>query len=420
MLFRSSDQAYLSSSVQTPNGLALKDVLDFISMNTQRCVKTSMKAIMDRFTKPPYGFVEDDVEWLIARLFKDGDIALFLNDEVINLLNESEDEVYCYLSRREYFEKLLAEQREKANDRQKNAVRGAMKELFNVVPSGEGEDAILKSFRKYAAKLKADLEKLKVNYKNEPSYPGQNVVKSGETMLTYLLSIKYSLQFFRTVDEKYTEILDFAEDYEPVKAFFNGEQVEIWDRSLKLMKIYDDSKIFIVNEEIESTVAEIKEIMKKSSPYGEIRKLPLLLELYTSMYNKMLNEAEKPVIAAINEAYSRVLKELEGRELDMLSKKAFEDFAKIKEKAESCDNVATLQNIKVEADALKVRLINEINALFTANPRIKAQKTMSIKLINPEITWRIETEADIDRYVDNLKEKLKENIKKDTILNIEF
>ena len=415
-----SDQAYLSSSVQTPNGLALKDVLDFISMNTQRCVKTSMKAIMDRFTKPPYGFVEDDVEWLIARLFKDGDIALFLNDEVINLLNESEDEVYCYLSRREYFEKLLAEQREKANDRQKNAVRGAMKELFNVVPSGEGEDAILKSFRKYAAKLKADLEKLKVNYKNEPSYPGQNVVKSGETMLTYLLSIKYSLQFFRTVDEKYTEILDFAEDYEPVKAFFNGEQVEIWDRSLKLMKIYDDSKIFIVNEEIESTVAEIKEIMKKSSPYGEIRKLPLLLELYTSMYNKMLNEAEKPVIAAINEAYSRVLKELEGRELDMLSKKAFEDFAKIKEKAESCDNVATLQNIKVEADALKVRLINEINALFTANPRIKAQKTMSIKLINPEITWRIETEADIDRYVDNLKEKLKENIKKDTILNIEF
>ena len=32
----------------------------------------------------------------------------------------------------------------------------------------------------------------------------------------------------------------------------------------------------------------------------------------------------------------------------------------IRDKAESCNNVATLQNIKIEADALKVRLLNEI------------------------------------------------------------
>ena len=35
-------------------------------------------------------------------------------------------------------------------------------------------------------------------------------------------------------------------------------------------------------------------------------------------------------------------------------------FNEISDKAESCNNVATLQNIKVEADALKVRCLNEI------------------------------------------------------------
>ena len=36
-------------------------------------MKTSMKTIKDRFMKAPYGFVEDDVQWLVARLFKRGD-----------------------------------------------------------------------------------------------------------------------------------------------------------------------------------------------------------------------------------------------------------------------------------------------------------------------------------------------------------
>ena len=48
------------------------------------------------------------------------------------------------------------------------------------------------------------------------------------------------------------------------------------------------------------------------------------------------------------------------------------------------------------------------------------RKTVSIKSINTETTWRIETEADVDRYVETLKSKLKLNIKEGTILNIEF
>ncbi len=443
-----NNQLSLDGTNQTPNKLALKDVLDFISMNTQRHAKTSMKSIMERFTKAPYGFIEDDVEWLIAKLFKDGDIALFVNNDVVTLLTKTEDEVYRYLSRKEYLEKLLTEKREKANDKQKKAVREVMKELFNVSPMSDEDDSMLKSFQQYATNLKNDLEKLEIHYKNEPSYPGNNVVKDGKSELMNLLEIKYSVEFFKTVDDKLDKILGFAEDYEPVKAFFGGEQIEIWNRSLRLLKIYDDSKTFIVNKEIETVVAEIKGIMKKSSPYSEIRKIPELLERYTEHYNRMLDEMEQPVLAAIKEAHSRVVEELEGKECkDIFSKKVYERFNEINEKAKSCNNVATLQNIKVEADALKVRLLNEISTEetriiesklpkptpesgadkvaenhvpFINKPKMKTQKTVSIKSINSETTWRIETEADVDRYVETLKAKLKQSIKENTILNIEF
>ena len=440
-------QVTIEGTNNVPNKLALNDMLDFISGNSMRHAKTSMKSIMERFSKAPYGFVEDDVEWLVAKLFKDGDISLFVNNEAVSLLNKSEDEVYRYLNRKEYLEKLLADKREKANDKQKKAVREVMKELFNLTPMSDDDDSILKSFQQYTSNLKNDLEKLEIHYKNEPSYPGINVIKTGKSLLVNILAINYSAEFFKIVDEKNDDFMDFAEDFEPVKAFFKGDQIEIWNRAIRLIKIYDESKTFIVNAEIESVVSEVKSIMKKATPYTEIRKIPELLDRYTDLYGALLSDMEVPVLTSIDEARKRVIEEFEGKECrESLYQKAMDRFTEISEKAKSCNNVAVLQNIKVEADALKVRILNEIvaeeakiaaskqqitppvtsddhvaeNPPVYHQPKMKSQKTVSIKSINSEATWRIETEDDIDRYIENLRRKIKQNIVTDTILNIEF
>ena len=440
-------QVTIEGTNNVPNKLALNDMLDFISSNSMRHAKTSMKSIMERFSKAPYGFVEDDVEWLVAKLFKDGDISLFVNNEVVTLLNKSEEEIYRYLNRKEYLEKLLADKREKANDKQKKAVREVMKELFNLTPMSDDDDSILKSFQQYASNLKNDLEKLEIHYKNEPSYPGIGIIKTGKNLLVNILALNYSAEFFKTVDEKHDDFMDFAEDFEPVKAFFKGDQIDIWNRAIRLIKIYDESKTFIVNAEIESVVSEVKSIMKKATPYSEIRKIPELLDRYTDLYGSLLSDMEVPVLTSIDEARKRVIEEFEGKECrESLYQKAMDRFTEISEKAKSCNNVAVLQNIKVEADALKVRILNEIVAEETKitaskqpitppvtgddhvaenspvyhQPKMKSQKTVSIKSINSEATWRIETEEDIDRYIENLRRKIKQNIVSDTILNIEF
>lgn len=115
-----NSQLSLDGTTQIPNRLALNDVLDFVSMNSLRHAKTSMKSIVERFTKPPYGFVGDDVQWLVAaHRYWIVYIAFFVNNDVVTLLTKSEDEAYRYLSRKEYLGKLLTEKREKANDKRK-------------------------------------------------------------------------------------------------------------------------------------------------------------------------------------------------------------------------------------------------------------------------------------------------------------
>lgn len=440
----SSGHSPFEEMTGTPNQLALNDVMAFISQNAQKHAKTSLKSVMERFMKPPYGFVEDDVQWLVAKLFKDGDLGFFVNNDAVTLYSKSADDLYRYLSRKEFLEKLLIEKREKANDKQKKAVREVMKALFNGTASSDEDDAIVKSFQQYAANLKSDLEKLEIHYRNETSYPGERIVKEGKALLLELLVIQYATEFFKTVDQNKDELLDFAEDLEPIQHFFDGDQLAIWNRSSKLLKIYDESKTFIVNNDIEMIIEQIQAIMKKPVPYPDIRKMPHMLDTFTDVYGNILTEMATPIFTAIQEARKRVIEELEGKEYkELLSPKVIHRFEEIQQKAETCNNVATLQNIKVEADALKVRLLNEIleeearlqaakqpktPPMIVAEgqpttyvlPKAKAQKTVSIKTINQEATWRIETEEDIERYVEALKRTLKQRMQDDTILNVEF
>ena len=442
-LFKNNGQQLTLAGTNTAkNELALYDVNDYIALNTQRHMKTSMKSILERFLKAPYGFVEADVQWLVAKLFKDGEIAMFVNNEAVTLLSKTPEEIIRYLTRKEFNEKLMTEKRVKANEKQKKSVRTVMKELFNVTSASDDDDAIMRSFLGYASNLKNDLEKLDIYYSTQSAYPGKNIILTGKKLMTDTMQMKYSAEFFAFVDQKKDDFLDFAEDYEPVKKFFAGEQKTLFDKALKLMKTYDDSKTFIVNGDIESVVKNVNDVLKKPSPYFEIFKLPELLDKFISLYGSLLKETQKPIDIAISDARQRVFEDLKDKKChDKLADKYIRLFQEISDKANHCANIADLQNIKLEADALKVRCLNEISDeeekliaceqsaeqfdncdSETTAPavKVKKKKTLSIKSINNAATWQIETEEDIKRYLDELKTRLMSTLEEDTIINIEF
>lgn len=430
----SGGQLKLDLGTDAKNELALNDVRDYIALNSSKHTKTSMKTIMDRFMKAPYGFVEDDIKWLVAKLFKDGDIALFVNSEAVTVFSKTEDEIIRYITKREFVEKLMTEKKEKPGERQIRAVREVMKELFHVTSSADDEDSLMKSFRGYAEGLKTELEKLEIHYQSQPKYPGRKLVNEGKKLMISVLDMNYSGEFFNGIFNNRDEYLDFAEDYEPLKSFFAGEQKGIFGKSLKLMTIYDDSKTFIVNKDIEAVVKGIKDILKMDAPYGSIYKLPDLNDKFINLYGGLLISMRAPIDAAIEDARKRVFDELNGKKCEeALKDKCYETFKSLSDKADTCNNVALLQNIKVEADALKIRLLTEIaekEAELTPpasngdplNPPIpsKKSKTISIKSVSAATTWQIETIDDIDEHLKDLKKKLIGTLEDNTIVNIEF
>ena len=454
-LLKSSNQITLNLDSDTePNIHALDDVLQYIAGNSRMHVKTSMKSIKDRFMKAPYGFVEDDVQWLVAKLFKRGDLSFSVNGANVTMMNKDVEEIINYITKKAFVEKLMMEERVRVADKDKKVVRDVLKELFHTSSPSDDEDAVMNFFISFVNKLITELRVMKKDYE-KAKYPGLKVIEEGIRIMSDIVQIQSPVEFFQTASKKQDDLLDFAEDYEPIKAFFAGEQKGIFDKALLYLDKYDDSKTYIVDSELENVVDAIRTIVKKDKPFADIPKLPELLKQFTDVYSKVLDEQLAPVLASVSESRKRVFEVLNTKPYKDEKLNGYIDlFLEIENGAQSCTNVSVLRGYADRAEALKIRLLNEMDkmdqnialkkaeeirkaleaqAAKTGNidkekievevkkeVKVKKTKNVPIKNMTKTASWRIESREDVDRYIEELRLKLISELDTDTIVNIEF
>ncbi len=459
-LLKTSNQITLNLEGGTePNIHALDDVLQYVAGNSRMHVKTSMKSIKDRFMKAPYGFVEDDVQWLVAKLFKRGELSFFVNGASVTMMNKDVEEIINYITKKAFVEKLMMEEHVRVQDKDKKVVRDVLKELFHTSSPSDDEDAVMNYFISFANKLITELRVMKKDY-DRAKYPGLKVIEEGIRIMSDIVQIQSPVEFFQTVSKKQDDLLDFAEDYEPIKAFFTGEQKGIFDKSLLYLEKYDDSKTYIVDAELENVVDAVRTIVKKDKPFADIPKLPELLKQFTDVYSKVLDDQLAPVLDAISESQKRVFEVLNTKEYKESKINAYNDmFLEIQNGAESCTNVSTLRGYADRAEALKIRLLNEMDKMDQDIALKKAEevrkkleaeakengrydtdlieqqvskvaeengyhsqhiKNVTFKKISKSSSWRIESVEDLDKHLNELRNNLLLELDDNTIVNVEF
>ena len=459
-LLKTSNQITLNLEGGTePNIHALDDVLQYVAGNSRMHVKTSMKSIKDRFMKAPYGFVEDDVQWLVAKLFKRGELSFFVNGASVTMMNKDVEEIINYITKKAFVEKLMMEERVRVQDKDKKVVRDVLKELFHTSSPSDDEDAVMNYFISFANKLITELRVMKKDY-DRAKYPGLKVIEEGIRIMSDIVQIQFPVEFFQMVSKKQDDLLDFAEDYEPIKAFFTGEQKGIFDKSLLYLEKYDDSKTYIVDTELENVVDAVRTIVKKDKPFADIPKLPELLKQFTDVYSKVLDDQLAPVLDAISESQKRVFEVLNTKEYKESKINAYNDmFLEIQNGAESCTNVSTLRGYADRAEALKIRLLNEMDKMDQEIAIKKAEevrkkleaeakengqydtdlieqqvskvaeengyhsqhiKNVTFKKISKSSSWRIESVEDLDKHLNELRNNLLLELDDNTIVNVEF
>lgn len=456
-LFNTGNQMKINGGT-VANIHATEDVLSFISMNSKGHMKTSMKTVKDRFMKAPYGFVEDDIYWIIAYLFKVGDIAFILNGAFVNLNNKSVDEIINYITKKAFTEKLLMEERVRVSEKDKKEVRDVMKEVFHTPIVPDDEDAMMADFKRHANDMINELKDLEINY-IKYNYPGKKVIEDGKKLFQSAIQINDALEFFGHISKMRDFFYDFDEDYEPVKAFFKGGQKEIFSRAIDKLRIYDDSKTYIVDAALEDTVKNMRDILKMSMPYKEIHKLPELMEQYQDAYNKVLDEELQPICESVKECRTYISDTLNEKEYaNEKRQKYLAGFDELLNEAESSTNVSTLRGLEDKAKALMTRLLGEMDMLDeqiakkkqaeierslkekagqmgidvdddqvkksikeqSKQYKVKKTKNIPIKKMTGTMLWRLESKEDIDRYLSSLRERMLKELEEDTVINIQL
>ena len=120
-------------------------------------------------------------------------------------------------------------------------------------------------------------------------------------------------------------------------------------------------------------------------------------------------------------------------------------FVEIWNGADTCNNVSRLRSYADKASALKIRLLDEMNDLdaelaakkaqaaqkdnedagtpatdIVVDVPVKKTKNVTIKNVARTSSWRIEKAEDVDKYIDQLKKTLLDELNNSDIINVEF
>ncbi|MDE6055718.1 MAG: BREX system P-loop protein BrxC, partial [Lachnospiraceae bacterium] len=180
-------------------------------------------------------------------------------------------------------------------------------------------------------------------------------------------------------------------------------------------------------------------------PYRDIPQLPDLRKKFMDAYSKVLESALAPVMQSIEAAKDRVVEVVDAKAYATEKRQKYiELFLEISDGAGTCNNVSVLRSYADKAEALKIRLLNEMDAMDAEMIRkraeeeekkrtpdggsvdivvkvpIKKTKNVTIKNITHTSSWRIESAEDVEKCVNQLRKSLLEELDGNDIVNVEF
>lgn len=446
-VFNGSDGqlSFLGTSDTTPNKLALEEVIQVIVLNNARHMKTSLKSLQDKFGAAPYGFDPKDVQWLVAMLFKMGRVSLTYNSQSLSMLSNTKEELVRYLTKREFVEKLLISIRERATDGQIRSAKEVIKDYFGFSVSSDDDDMIMRTFKKKAQDKLELFSEIMIEYRVNPKLPCKSLMEQAKKNLEELLTIKEPAEFFKTVDKKRDDLLDDADDTAPVLDFFNGDQKKIFEKAQEQIQMFENSKIYVREQEIIDNVARMEAIVTAKNPFRQIQKLPDMSMRFVQQYGELLEKEAEEMRPIVEDDQRKVLHILDEKGFVSVFRDRFSSvFEELKEKLDTSNEIATVKNIRLESDTLKLRCLDEITEYEEAHrpkvnpepsvnpetpstsegpvspvqPKPKKRKNVSISNVAGARTYSIENEQDIDNFLAEMKEKLLNELDENTIITL--
>ncbi|MEG0284806.1 MAG: BREX system P-loop protein BrxC [Vagococcus sp.] len=432
----------------TENQNVVDEIRRVIEFQSVRGLSVSLKILRDTFVnKEPYGFVNEDLEWAVARLFKEGSITLFKNGIPLST-NDDINEISKAIFERKAAEKIRIELRINSDDKQKKIVQKIGEELFNSrnIVDESNDDITRNKFNEKSRILISELNTYESD--NASNYPQSEIITDVIRGLESVMNLRDTHLFFEMLEDKEDDFLDWAEDLVDIKNFHTSNQKIIWDKTKNYINRIERSTIKESTQEIDLLIDKMKEILKQSVPYRDIPNLSILNAEFEQSYMEFIESKSTKATEKIQIIYEEIIQDLKNREFEeVFSLDVADSFNHLIDDLSRYQSLDEIELAPVQAKALKNSFIEKftdeenkrrqqaaeyVAEEYTSIDESKVTDKTSVEVSKPVIkkieliqinkliksSTRIRTESDIEVFINDLKTELLTKLNDDNELDI--
>ena len=430
-LFHENRQNMLGNEVEFVNQKAYDAMKEYCEEKNAYSMTMTTRTLLQDFGTAPYGFLDEDILYILTRLLKDEVISLIYNNEVQNITSE---DTLTKILKRDYYDRTIIKIRQKIEMSLINDLKSVARNAFNVINLRDDEDGMVEEFKRDC--LQSTLNKLNkiAGYYHISNtiykYPGQDVKDESTSMMERLLRIRDVGDFFKEVSNCKTELVSLAPKIEMVLDFFDGTQKEQFDEARRIITIYDNNKDYAdKNEELTNVVDKMVSILTANEPYSEIHKLPTLRKDLIDILTNMYEVKSAPIIKMVEDTIEYINNEVEKAGFTGTLWESY--ISTCKSAIETLSKSNELKDIfaqQTRIDQLKDRFIYTLERekskknATTENGEVVEEKIVKRTIVRTDSlmnhSYEINSKEDIDKYIEELKDKLLKEFEKNNNLTI--
>jgi hypothetical protein len=404
-IIRSKQDDLFGSDDQTM-GEAEQEVYNLIVRRKKQSDRTSLNDLKELFSKKPYGWYQNAIFTVVAKLFKRGKIEAKQDS---NLLTD-EDFLSNLLNNRTYSNTLLEPQVD-FDQRLVKKLKEVYQEMFDEACSLNDARDIANSFKEKCKKEARDLNQL---IGNKANYPFLSSLEPLTALLEQLADMDYNT-VITNINDYENELLDQKEDIlDPIRKFWNGEQKKIFD-SINTYLNGDQSNFEYVDN---AELMILQEVHKNPKPFvgNTMKEAKDAMEALQKKLLEKIEDERKETLDLVKSNIAQIEEREDFQKLDDVKRRdVLNTLNDMISKTYGQRYIAQMRQYSVEANNHFTTALNRIQVLLMPKgEEVNEPKIQYIKQSNVRVSFsktELKTEEDVEEYVESLKEELLRQIK---------
>lgn len=343
--------------LEESNPDAIREVETWVTMKIEYNQPVYLRDTLNHFARYPYGWPEEEVKLLIARLARKGKFSFSQQNN-----NIERKQVWELFNNSRRHSELRLHKIRRHDESQIRKAAQLMADIAQQPFSEREEPALVEHIRQVFNDWRQELNVFRAKAEGGNN-PGKEEIESGLRLLNSILSEKEDFALIEKVSSQVNELLDFSEDREDLVDFYR-KQFATWQKlGAALSGSFKSNRSALEKDAVAvKALGELESIWQMPEPYKHLNRITPLIEQVQNINHQLVEQhrqhALKRIDARVEESRQRLQ---EAHATSELQNSVLLPMQKARKRAEVSQSIPEILAEQQETKALQTDAEKKIN-----------------------------------------------------------